>query len=54
MFALAAFVSFLIALIINIVDKSGNASKYVLDFALAGGALIGLALFYGYGWKRGF
>jgi hypothetical protein len=52
-FALAAFVSFLIALIINIVDKGSGAAKLVLDFALAGGALVGLSLFYGWGWKRG-
>jgi hypothetical protein len=53
MFGIIAFVCFLVALILNIVDKSGTSSKYVLDFALAGGCFLGLALSPWGNWHRG-
>ncbi len=47
MFAIGAVIAFIIALILNIVDKSGNSASHVLDFALVGGAFVGLHLLFG-------
>jgi hypothetical protein len=47
MFAIGAVVCFAIALILNVVDKSGNVAKTVLDFELAG--LIFIALHFCFG-----
>jgi hypothetical protein len=46
MFAVLAFVSFLVALILHIV----HAGKYVLDFELTGWALLAAHLAWGIGW----
>jgi hypothetical protein len=54
MFGIIAFILFLIALIICVIEKgTGTDMKFAYDCAFAGGAFLGLAMSRWGNWQRG-